>query len=60
MLSASQMMREDETDRLARLNTPRMEVLDPRIAEHNGRMVETTGDRVLVEFAGTVGPPGAG
>jgi adenylate cyclase len=28
--------------------------VDPKIAEHRGRIVKTTGDGVLVEFASTV------
>ncbi len=34
------MMREDETGTLAQLKTHRKEVFDPRIAEHNGRIVK--------------------
>ena len=47
----SRMMRENEAGTLAQLKTHRIEVFDPRIAEHNGRIVKTTGDGVLVEFA---------
>ncbi len=50
----SRMMREDETGTLAQLKTLRKEVFDPRIADHNGRIVKTTGDGVLVEFASAV------
>ncbi len=50
----SRLMREDETGTLAQLKTLRKEVFDPRIAEHNGRIVKTTGDGVLVEFASAV------
>ncbi len=50
----SRMMREDETGTLAQLKVLRKEVFDPRIAEHNGRIVKTTGDGVLVEFASAV------
>ncbi len=50
----SRMMGEDETGTLAQLKTLRKEVFDPRIAEHNGRIVKTTGDGVLVEFASAV------
>ncbi len=48
------LMREDETGTLAQLKTLRKEAFDPRIAEHNGRIVKTTGDGVLVEFASAV------
>jgi adenylate cyclase len=30
------------------------ELLDPKIAEHKGRIVKTTGDGMLVEFASVV------
>ncbi len=50
----SRMMREDETGTLAQLKTLRKEVFDPRIADHNGRIVKTTGDGVLVEFTSAV------
>ncbi len=50
----SRLMREDETGTLAQLKTLRKEVFDPRIADHNGRIVKTTGDGVLVEFASAV------
>jgi class 3 adenylate cyclase len=38
----------------ARLSTHRHELIDPKIAEHGGRLVKTTGDGLLVEFAGPV------
>ena len=50
----SRMMRENEAGTLAQLKTHRIEVFDPRIAEHSGRIVKTTGDGVLVEFASAV------
>ncbi len=50
----SRLMREDETGTLAQLKTLRKEVFDPRISDHNGRIVKTTGDGVLVEFASAV------
>ena len=50
----SRLMREDETETLAQLKTLRKEVFDPRVAEHQGRIVKTTGDSVLVEFASAV------
>ena len=50
----SRMMRGDEAGTLAQLKTHRIEVFDPHIADHNGRIVKTTGDGVLVEFASAV------
>ena len=50
----SRLMGEDETGTLAQIKTLRKEVFDPRTAEHNGRIVKTTGDGVLVEFTSAV------
>ena len=36
------------------LKTIRAELIDPTIAEHNGRLVKTTGDGLLVEFGSVV------
>jgi adenylate cyclase len=50
----SRMMGADEEGTLLRLNTHRREFLDPKIAEHRGRIVKRTGDGVLIEFASAV------
>jgi hypothetical protein len=39
---------------LAALKAHRRELIDPRIAEHNGRIVKTTGDGLLLEFPSVV------
>src|SRR5271165_7352686 len=39
---------------LGRLKALRAEAIDPKIAEHRGRLVKTTGDGLLVEFASVV------
>jgi TolB-like protein len=44
----------DEEGTLERLKAHRRELIDPKIAEHHGRIVKTTGDGVLVEFASVV------
>jgi adenylate cyclase len=44
----------DEEGTLARLKAHRRELIDPKISEHKGRIVKTTGDGVLAEFASTV------
>ena len=44
----------DEEGTLLRLNTHRREFLEPKIAEHRGRIVKRTGDGVLIEFASAV------
>jgi adenylate cyclase len=50
----SRLMGEDEEGTLERLKALRREILDPKIAEHRGRIVKTTGDGMLVEFASVV------
>jgi len=44
----------DEEGTLARLKSHRRELIDPKIAEHRGRIVKTTGDGLLVEFGSVV------
>jgi adenylate cyclase len=44
----------DEEGTLERLKALRRELLDPKIAAHHGRIVKTTGDGLLVEFASVV------
>ncbi|HYM33088.1 MAG TPA: adenylate/guanylate cyclase domain-containing protein [Candidatus Cybelea sp.] len=44
----------DEEGTLARLRAIRKELIDPAIAAHRGRLVNTTGDGALVEFASVV------
>src|SRR5689334_20882506 len=44
----------DEEGTLERLKALRHELIDPKIAEHHGRIVKTTGDGMLVEFASVV------
>jgi len=50
----SRLMGADEEGTLERLKALRRELLDPKIAEHHGRIVKTTGDGMLVEFASVV------
>jgi adenylate cyclase len=50
----SRLMGADEEGTLERLKALRRELVDPRIAEHHGRIVKTTGDGMLVEFASVV------
>ena len=44
----------DEEGTIARLRALRRELIDPAIAEHRGRIVKTTGDGILIEFASVV------
>src|SRR5262249_22087445 len=50
----SRLIGADEGGTLERLKAVRRELLDPKIAEHRGRLVKTTGDGLLVEFGSVV------
>ncbi len=50
----SRLMGVDEEGTLAALRGHRRAVVDPKIREHRGRIVKTTGDGMLVEFASVV------
>jgi adenylate cyclase len=54
VVSFSALMERDEEGTLARIQRLREHILDPRIGSHNGRLVKTTGDGFLVEFASPV------
>ena len=50
----SRLMGSDEEGTLNRLKAHRRELVDPKIREHHGRIVKTTGDGMLVEFSSVV------
>src|SRR5215470_16744246 len=50
----SRLIGADEGGTLERLRALRRELLDPKIAEHRGRLVKTTGDGLLIEFGSVV------
>jgi adenylate cyclase len=50
----SRLMGADEEGTLERLKALRGDLIDPNIAKHHGRIVKTTGDGLLVEFASVV------
>jgi TolB-like protein/class 3 adenylate cyclase/Flp pilus assembly protein TadD len=50
----SRLMGADEEGTHERLKALRRALVDPKIAEHHGRIVKTTGDGMLVEFASVV------
>src|SRR5476651_1162623 len=50
----SRLMGIDEEGTLAALKAYRRELVEPKIAEHRGRIVKTTGDGALVEFGSAV------
>jgi adenylate cyclase len=54
MWSAIRALWADEEGTYERLKAHRREILDPKIREHHGRIVKTTGDGVLAEFASVV------
>src|SRR6266436_2781520 len=50
----SRLMGTDEEGTLARLKAHRRELIDPKIREHRGRIVKTTGDGFLAEFGSVI------
>jgi class 3 adenylate cyclase/serine/threonine protein kinase len=50
----SRLMGVDEEGTLERLKALRRELVDPKITQHRGRVVKTTGDGILVEFPSVV------
>jgi TolB-like protein/class 3 adenylate cyclase len=50
----SRLIGADEEGTLSRLRSIRAEVIDPKVSEHRGRIVKTTGDGLLVEFASVI------
>jgi adenylate cyclase len=50
----SRLMGVDEAGTHARLKALRQDLIEPKIAEHRGRVVKRTGDGALVEFASAV------
>ena len=50
----SRLMGANEAATLAALKAHRKELVDSKIAEHQGRIVKLTGDGMLVEFASVV------
>jgi adenylate cyclase len=50
----SRLMGTEEEGTHERLKAHRRELIDPKISEHSGRIVKTTGDGMLVEFASVV------
>jgi class 3 adenylate cyclase len=54
VVGCSRLMGRDEAGTLAALKTHRRELIDPKIAEHQGRIVKTIGDGLLIEFPSVV------
>src|SRR5712672_2869775 len=54
VVAYSRLMGADEEGTLERLKGIRRQLIDPKIREHRGRIVKTTGDGVLAEFPSVV------
>jgi TolB-like protein/class 3 adenylate cyclase len=54
MVGYSHLIEVDEEGTLARQKAHRQEIIDPKIAKRHGRIVKSTGDGLLVEFASAV------
>jgi adenylate cyclase len=50
----SRLIGADEEGALNRLRAIRAEIVDPSLAQYRGRVVKTTGDGLLVEFASVI------
>jgi TolB-like protein/class 3 adenylate cyclase len=50
----SRLIGADEEGTLNRLRSIRAEIIDPKVIEHRGRIVKTTGDGLLIEFSSVV------
>jgi class 3 adenylate cyclase len=50
----SRLIGANEEGTLGQLKAIRSEIIDPKIVEHHGRVVKTTGDGLLIEFASVV------
>ncbi len=50
----SRLIRADEEGTIAALKALRADLIDPKIAEHNGRIVKRTGDGMPAEFGSAV------
>lgn len=54
VVSYSRFMAEDEAGTLDALKALRSELFDPKVAQHNGRIIKLMGDGTLIEFASVV------
>ena len=54
MVGYSRLMEKDELGTLAAQKTIQQEIFDPKVNEYGGRVVKTTGDGALLEFASAV------
>ena len=50
----SSLMERDEEGTYARVGRLRRELIEPSLSEHQGRLIKTTGDGFLAEFASPI------
>jgi TolB-like protein/class 3 adenylate cyclase/Tfp pilus assembly protein PilF len=50
----SSLMERDEEGTYSRIGNMRREIIEPRLSEHQGRLIKTTGDGFLAEFASPI------
>ena len=50
----ARLIRADEEGTLSALNSLRKDIIDPKVAEHHGRIVKLMGDGILAEFPSVV------
>jgi adenylate cyclase len=54
VVAFSALMERDEEGTYVRVGHLRREVIEPRLSEHQGRLIKTTGDGFLAEFASPI------
>jgi adenylate cyclase len=54
VVGLSALMERDEEGTYSRIGSLRREVIEPRLSEHEGRLIKTTGDGFLAEFASPI------
>jgi TolB-like protein/class 3 adenylate cyclase len=54
VVAFSALMERDEEGTYARVGNLRREVIEPRLSDHQGRLIKTTGDGFLAEFASPI------
>ena len=50
----SMLMERDEEDTFARIRSLRLNIVEPCLAQHRGRLIKTTGDGFLAEFSSPI------
>ena len=55
VVAYSRLIRADEEGTIEALNALRADLIDPKIAQHQGRIVKLMGDGILAEFGSAIG-----